>query len=231
MQIKQNIILYFTFLTILACSNSIEPIDEPLGPTATTLLFPENDKECNTGIAVDNERSTVNFQWNTSENTDSYEVILKELDSEAEIKVESNINEADITIKKATAYRWKVISKSTTSDKIAESEVWRFYNSGDGVINYAPFPADVVQPTIGNNLDANTTSVSLEWSGSDVDNDIIGYEVYFGTDNPPMNSLDQITNSSTDVAVVTGNTYYWMIKTTDEANNTSESEVFWFKVD
>jgi len=55
--------------------------------------------------------------------------------------------------------------------------------------------------------------------------------VYFGTDNPPMNSLDQITNSSIDITVATGNTYYWMVETIDEANNISESEVFWFRVD
>ena len=224
-------IIYLAFLIIVACSDTIEPIGEPVIPKATTLIFPENNTECNTGIEVDGEKSRVNFQWNASENTDVYEVIIKELDTDIEIRSEADTNDMEITIKKATAYQWHVVSKSNTHEETSDSEVWRFYNSGDGIVNYAPFPADIIEPILGDNLDANTTNVSLKWSGSDVDNDIISYEIYFGTVNPPSSTLGQTTASNIEVTVETGNTYYWTVKTIDNANNISISETFWFRVD
>lgn len=231
MCIKPTVLLtVFAFMAIACSNSSIEPIDQPPAPVATTLIYPENNTECNTGVEVDSERSTVNFQWNTSTNTDFYEIIIKELGTTTETRDESNIHEIEITLKKSTAYQWQVISKSNSSDEIATSEIWKFYNAGDGIVNHVPFPADVVEPGLGSNLDSNTTKVFLQWSASDIDNDINVYEVYFGTENPPTNSLGQTTDSNIEVDVSSGNIYHWMIKTIDLTNNVSESEVFWFKV-
>lgn len=231
MRIKQNILYTCLFLTLIACDGSVEPNDEILNPEATTLIFPENNTECNTGVEVNDKLSTVNFQWSAAENTDTYEVIIKELDTNTEVRAEAVTNEVDIIIKKDIAYQWQVVSKSNMNDKTASSEIWKFYNSGDGTINHAPFPADIVQPGIGSSLDSKLTTISLEWTGSDADNDIKGYEVYFETVNPPTNSLSITTDSNIEVNVSSGNTYHWVVKTIDEANNTSESKVFWFKVD
>lgn len=225
----KNIIIYSSILLIVACSSSEEPIDEPLIPEAATLVFPEKNTECTTGTVVDNTQSTVIFQWNTSLNTDSYEVVVEELDSEETFTMESNINEVGITINRGAAYEWYVISKSNTSNETSTSETWRFYNAGEGIVSHVPFPADIVEPEIGALL-SDTLTANLMWTGSDIDNDILGYEVYFGIDNPPANSLGIFTQTNVEVNVTSGNTYYWFVKTMDEDNNTSVSDVFWFSV-
>jgi hypothetical protein len=207
-----------------------DPIPEP---SSATLIFPENNTECNTGILDPNDEtvSTVTFEWNASENTDRYTVNITNLNTGTTGFSNTNTNSVDITILRGVPYEWWVTSRANGNTVSADSERFRFYNEGPGVENYAPFPAVAVRPQRGINLDASTTSVILEWSGSDVDNDITGYEVFFGTDSNPTTSIGTSTeNTLADVAIASGNTYYWRVVTSDSQNNTSTSEIFEFRV-
>ena len=47
------------------------------------------------------------------------------------------------TLDKGVPYSWKVTSKNTTTTTTTPSDLWKFYLAGDGVVNYAPFPADL----------------------------------------------------------------------------------------
>ncbi|NNC35658.1 MAG: hypothetical protein HKO09_12340, partial [Croceitalea sp.] len=101
---------------------------------------------------------------------------------------------------------------------------------GPGIENYAPFPAEAVSPSRGANI-ATTTTVELAWSGSDVDDDIVSYEVFFGTDAATTNSIGVTAEEALpNVEVTSGIIYYWLVITTDSAGNTSTSEVFEFRV-
>lgn len=218
------------FLILKACTPSdLEPEEELLPPEAVNLIFPEDDTECNTGVDAGDTQSTVTFRWESSENTNSYEVFVTESETNTTIQIGSNDTNTDITINKASVYEWYVVSKSESTDEIATSEVWRFYNAGDPVVNHAPFSADVLSPTLGSKI-PNPGSVLLEWEGSDIDDDIVSYEVYFGTENPPNTLSATVTNSNHTVDIVSG-TYYWQIGTIDSAENSSLSDVFWFNVD
>ena len=202
-------------------------------PSAATLVFPANNTECNTGIVDPNDEtvSTVTFEWNASANTDRYTVNITNLNSGTTGFSNSNTNSVDITILRGVPYEWWVTSRATGTTATADSERFRFYNEGPGLENYAPFPAVAVSPARGVNLDASTTTVNLDWEASDVDDDITGYEVFFGTDANPTTSIGTPTESSlADVAVASGSTYYWMVVTTDSQGNTSNSEIFTFRV-
>jgi len=203
-----------------------EPIPDP---KATTLVFPGNNEECNDGSIINDTQSSVIFQWNNSQDTDSYEVNLKNLSNNATTKTSANTNQATITILRGTPYEWFVVSKANGTNSTAKSGTWKFYNQGAGVENYAPFPAEVVSPNRGETIAAAAT-VSLKWTGSDVDNDISEYEIFFGTDTTPSVSLGTTTNTSIDTALTTGTTYYWKVVTKDSQDNTSDSEIFEFKV-
>jgi hypothetical protein len=218
----------FILLLLFNCSseNSGSTI-----PTPAALTFPDNNKECTTGIEVNATQSSVTFTWNASVNTDSYDIIIKNLDTNSSLTFSSITNEKTITINKATPYSWYVISKSTTEIETAQSETWKFYNAGDGVQSYAPFPAELIAPTMGSNL-TGVTTVTLEWSGSDVDNDIIGYDIFIDTTSPPTTQLgSNQTETTIDATVAAGNVYYWRVITTDSEGNNSESEIFSFRVD
>ena len=225
------------FLTLSGCSSegSSGPVPDPepdpvADPVAATLVFPEDDTECNEGEVIDEEQSRVTFIWNESENTDSYELVLLDLGTDQEERYASSTDELGVTLSRATPYEWYVVSKAEGSNVTAESQRWRFYNEGPGVESHAPFPAEAVSPVRGSTVETTTGTVVLEWIASDVDDDIVGYEVFFGTDADPV-SMGTTTESSMEVeSVVSGTTYYWKVVTEDSKGNSSTSEVFEFKI-
>ena len=197
-------------------------------PGASTLLFPDNNKECTEGEVLSEVQSSVNFQWNASTNTNSYEINVINLTTNSTARIISNTNSAPITLSRGTPYEWFVISKATGVVETAQSPTWRFYNAGQGIANYAPFPAVAIAPVRGSSI-SNTTNVTLEWSGSDVDDDITEYEVFFGTENPPTTSIGVTAETTSSAQIIAATTYYWSVVTKDSGNNTSTSEIFEFK--
>ena len=205
--------------------------DDPFGGDldGVSLVFPENNTECTEGRVENEEQSTITFRWEALENVDSYEVNIKNLVSGEASKTATDTNEADITLLRGVPYEWFIAPKVDASDRTAKSETWRFYNQGAGTLNYAPFPAEVVSPLLGENVGA-ANSIALQWSGSDVDNDIAEYEVLFGTDANPTTSLGVTAEPTMDATVASGQTYYWRVMTKDAQGNTSRSSVFDFSV-
>ena len=66
---------------------------------------------------------------------------------------------------------------------------------------------------------------------NDIDNDIDSYNLYFGTTDPPALLDSGITETSFEVSVASGQTYYWQVETVDSAGNKSLSELFNFRVE
>ncbi|WP_299800803.1 hypothetical protein [uncultured Maribacter sp.] len=233
----------FTFLSsllVLSCgggSDNENPVD-PVVPTvidpdAATLVFPEDNTECNEGVINTNDetKSTVNFQWSASENTDSYEVKVKNLETGSITTATSITNQKEVSINRGTPYEWYVVSLANGTSSTATSETWTFYNQGQGIENYAPFPAVAINPQRGSTVSSANSTITLEWSASDVDDDIVSYEVLFDTAETPITSLGDTTESSIEVIITTGTTYYWKVITKDAFDNTSNSELFEFRVE
>lgn len=232
----RGFVIIFTILIISSCGGGgDEPSPNPIAPvpspTAATLIFPENNTECNTGEIISLQRSNVTFTWNESENTSSYEINLKNLNDNSILKQVSNSNEATVALIRGAPYEWFVVSKAAGTTETATSIIWKFYNEGPGISNYAPFPAEAISPTRGANLTVGSGELTLQWSASDIDNDITSYEVFLDTnENPttPIGTTSETTLSA--VSVMQGTTYRWKIITNDAANNNSSSEIFEFRV-
>lgn len=195
---------------------------------AAALGAPVNNSECITGIEVSATQSKVTFEWSEATGAQSYFVYVKNLDTQSTLQYSAGNNTSlEVTLNKATPYSWYVsANKATTS---VNSETWKFYNSGPGITNYAPFPAELVAPAMSASVYGPT--VSLQWTASDLDSDIENYKVYFGTTNSPTTLAGTVTQPTlAGVAVTSGGTYYWKVVTTDDEGNTSTSPVFQFKV-
>lgn len=203
--------------------------DTAPSPLAATLTLPAQNSICITGVPLSDTESTVTFSWNSSENTDSYEVVLKNLLTGESTSKSSNTNQLDIPLKRNTPYSWYVVSKSGRNSSSVASDVWKFYNSGKGQQSHAPFAAEITSPLYGENIIVGSGSVNLTWTGSDVDNDITEYEIYFGTTSTPT-SFKTASTMTLNTAVTSGSTYYWKVVTKDSKGNTSESLQFHFKV-
>lgn len=230
---KKIILNSFIILILLSCEGDGDeptPIPTPDNPMATILVFPEKNSECTEGTNKTTNESTILFKWNKSSNTDSYELVLKNLISGETTNTNLNSNQLSVELLRGTPYSWCVISKSSSVSKTAKSETWKFYNAGVATVSYAPFPAEAISPIKGSTITVSDNKVTLEWNASDVDNDIATFDVFFGVSGEVLNQLStgQTSTNISNVSVNSKTSYKWYVITTDEQNNSSVSETFTF---
>jgi hypothetical protein len=206
-------------------SGNITPL--PPGPKAATLIFPAENAVCVSGAVISAAQSTIQFQWNNGANADSYILVTKNLLTGDTLATSAGSNSADVTVGRNTPYSWYIVSKSNQSSSTVKSDTWRFYNSGAGITTYAPFPADNLTPATGHAVTVPASGkISLSWHGSSVDNDIVDYDIYFGTaPSPPLYQSHNTSQNISNVTTSSKTTFYWKIVTRDSNNNTSTSDV------
>lgn len=229
---RKGILLLVMIVAVCGCKKEKrkQPIDYT--PAKTVLIFPANDEACNTGIPSSITESRVTFRWNFATNAENYVLRIKNLKTQVYMDpITINDNQVEATLLKNTPYSWFIISESSKASTTTSSDIWKFYNSGPGEISHPPFPAELMSPALGAHVVTTSGKVTLTWTGGDVDNDMTGYDVYFGTTNPPLQTPTHVgKNSLYEMSVISNETYYWSVKTTDSKGNSSNSEIFQFDV-
>jgi hypothetical protein len=227
---KALYILILAAVIFTGCSTGLEPIPA-LSPQKAVLSFPKQNALCTQGTVASATQSSLVFKWLNAANSDSYQFHLKNLLTGVTTTSTAGSNQLEVTLNVNTPYSWSVTSKSSKTTDVAESDTWKFYNSGPGTLSYAPYPAEIIVPSMKQNVNSVGGVVTLSWNGSDVDNDIASYDVYLGTTSTPAMYKSSIsTTILTDVPVTPGMIYYWKVTTKDTKGNTSDSGIFQFKV-
>jgi len=209
------------------------PPSTPSAPTAASLVFPEANSLCTeakdlTGNIGDTDRTyTINFRWNGKLNT-KYAITLKNEDAGTEITTPSTTaTSLDITeIVPGANYSWEVTASKTGTTKTTPSGKKTFTAAGIAQVSFAPKPAVAVSPNRNEILASTTTSVNLQWTGSDENGDIKEYDIYFGESSAALTEIKTVavgTNSET-VTVISGTFYSWKIVTRDEVGNEASSK-------
>lgn len=218
-------------MVIAGCGGKKNPTPQIANPAKAALTFPAQDAVCTTGTIISATQSSVTFTWQAAANTDSYELNLKNLLTGTSSTQTTTSSQLAVKLLRNTPYSWYIVSKSGKTSATAQSDTWKFYNSGPGTISHAPFPAELVAPGFALEVAASNGTISLQWKGSDVDNDITAYDLYFGTTTTPAiykaGITDMIMNG---ISVKSGTTYYWKVITKDALGNTSDSGLFQFSV-
>jgi len=232
---RKGIVLLVLVMIVAGCKKKSTPAPSPAPdytPAKTLLIFPVKDEACITGTSVSSTTSSVVFSWNSAINAETYEVNIKNLTTGVYMSAVMTSNtQMTITLLKNTPYSWYITSKSSKTNTTTQSDVWKFYNSGPGVVSHPPFPADLLAPTFGQNIVAVSGKITLSWSASDVDNDIVSYDVYFGNNSsPPLLQSGVATSTLSNVSVISNAPYYWKIVTMDSQGNTSFSAIYQFSV-
>jgi len=205
------------------------PTPDP--PVSALLVTPSNNQVCTTGTSLSNSQSTFAFSWQKSDNTDSYEVHIKNLlTGDSTISTTSQTS-ASVSLLKSTPYAWYVLSKSSKSVKTARSDLWKFYASGPGVTDTAPYPADLTAPAWNEQVDfAANGMVTLDWDTGSPAGNVKKYDVYWGISPTYLPLTGSSTTNSLSIYVASGTVYYWKVVTTDKAGNTVDSQVSTFYV-
>lgn len=220
------ILIVFISLLFTACKK-----DSPKPPEAALLIFPQQNSLCTTGVTITPSTSRVEFAWQTANNTESYELRVTNLISGITQTANTQFTTAELTIDKGTPYSWSVITSNTKVPETNSSAVWQFFNAGSQ-ITHTPFPAQIVTPLSGTSVvrDINQ-EVTLEWLGADVDDDIVGYEIYVDTVTPPLVlvSSPAASVSSIKISCNSDTVYYWKVITMDNEGNSSDSGIYSFR--
>ena len=234
MKLKYTSLYIFYCLIVLSCSKDDSDPAPILHPGNVNLISPSNNNLCENGVEVSNNTSSVTFNWNLSENTTSYDLLIINLDTNQETLNSSiSTNSFEKTLTKGHPYSWKVTSRNNESAQQGNSPTWNFYLSADGITNYSPFPAQLIYPENDQNFDNNTNSIVLDWIGSDIDNEDLIYTIYFDNidgNQSPQQSLIDITEDEIEINVEPNNSYFWKIKTSD-GENSSFSQIYEFNID
>ena len=125
-------------------------------------------------------------------------------------------NEAKFQLKTGTLYSWKVYSINEKQE--TESKTWSFYTQGVQVNNFVPFPATI-------SVVDNQGTVDITWLAEDLDNNIVGYDVYISVEDPPSLFMENTTATAlTNFTVTIGMQYYIVVETKDSLNNSSTAK-------
>jgi hypothetical protein len=226
---KNFIYLPFIGFLLVSCvgGDDATPEAKNIAPTIPTLSSPAENKLC-----VDN---TVVFQWNPSTDADkdaiTYQIqVAKDNQFSQIIKTAEGPNASQtIALDKNTAYYWRL--KATDSKGLSSefSPTYKFYTSGDAVINHLPFAPELVEPAISTVL--SSTTAILKWNASDVDvSDVLTYDVYLGTTNPPTSKVSEnIDTNALGIILEPAKVYFWKVVVKDNKGGETIGQIWKFK--
>ena len=221
--------LYFLALIFWSCGGSTD--DEPpvektnTAPTIPGLMYPTNNLLCTDNI--------INFNWNASNDLDNdpiiytIEVSANNQFNPIEFTAHGNSTSQNFTLKKSVSYYWRVKAADNKNASSGYSSVFNFYTEGEAVSNHLPFAPHLETPKLNDKMEAG--AVVLKWSASDVDEDPLSYDVYFGTENPPTSLLVKNHNSTEiEVNPNLSTDYYWKVVVKDNRGGITEGQVWTF---
>jgi hypothetical protein len=224
---------YFTGFILVLLLVHCQKTELPADPGVANLISPVDKETCLDGVSINDTQSNVNFVWGTATGALSYELEIANLLTQSTQLYSSDTNELSIALSKAEPYSWSVRSIGETGTTPSVSDPWKFYLAGDAVVNYAPFPAELITPRSGANTTPDINNlVILRWAADDVDNDLNRFEVYLDaidgtTLNQEIAYLEQETQL--EVEVENNTVYYWKIVAIDLNGNQSSSGVYTFR--
>jgi len=130
--------------------------------------------------------------------------------------------EIGATLANGTFYYWKVVA-ADSNDFESESPVWCFRT-----VNNPPTTPVVVQPLDGSKF--LYLPVTLKWSSSDPEGDIIYYDLYLGKNTDSLSPI--ATNITYDSTILNDldyeTSYYWKIVATDSKGDSTSSSIWTF---
>ena len=230
----KNIFYVFLLTFLLGCTAEEQPTEESnLFPSEFELLYPENGSACLDGSIINDTQSKITFLWNSSTHAVKYTLNITNLRDNYSQKLESSERSLEVTLKHGDPYAWSVTALGSDNTATLTSEEWKFYLAGNGIVNYAPFPPELILPRPSALVTLNADNLLLlSWTCSDVEGDLKSYKVYLDQ-NDASTLIRTITASENTITIaveaVADATYFWKVIAEDSEGNTASSGVYSFR--
>ncbi len=217
----------FLILLLLAIACEKEVIITPDPPL---LLGPQNNNSCTSDTFITSQTSQVNFRWQAALNADEYELVIRDIETNSDIQLNTIRTFSYVVLDRGKQYSWWVISKYNADQTFSKSRVWTFYLEGSQKSSHFPFPANLLNPKSNEQISLNDGKYIFRWETTDLDEDIIEYDIYLGTDPGELTLLaEKLSLNSIELSLNSNQFYYWKVITRDSEGNVSISPVEGFK--
>ena len=230
---KNYLYLLVLILIISACggsdSDTPPPVTPPINeaPSTPVLSYPSDELLCT--------ENPLEFMWNASTDPNG-DAISYELQTATNDSFSENVQNAttssikhSLSLLKGKAYYWRVRAKDSKNAYSSYATTRKYFTEGEGVSNHVPYAPILISPEL--NASINTSTVDLSWSASDVDNDPLTFDVYFGTSNNPSKVLENSDKTTYTASITAGNTYYWKIVVKDDKGGETIGQLWNFKAE
>lgn len=158
----------------------IPPSPPPAALTdAVSLMIPINNDVCTDFTsAEDNDFVRISLQWSAVTGARSYEVNIKQLNTNTIQTVSVSGVRTSIVLLRNTRYEWFVTGINADNVKGVKGEKFTFTTPALGAVNTAPYVELLLE------FDHQNDILNVSWEGIDPDNDIIIYTILvFENDN------------------------------------------------
>ena len=230
---KKYLYLILVVNFLIACGESGDDLEsiavvENKTPSTPVLMAPVDNLLC-----TDN---TVTFNWGSSLDLDgdtiNYTMQIATDNLFLQIVLDTNIKETKttFTLDKGKAYYWRVKATDSKNESSSFSSIFQFYTEGIASENHSPFSPGLVSPKLSSVV--QITTATLEWTASDVDNDTLVFDIFFGTQNPPLQKFSANQSETIlNVEVASSKEYFWKVVVKDSKGAQSIGQVWNFKTD
>ena len=192
-------------------NNDDDPNLNNQSPSVPSLVFPEKDQLCLS--------NTLNFQWSAADDPEN-DALRYNIQISTNRAFTATIEDHTITdtnleleMQKGQDYYWRVAAIDSEDNRSSYAEANAFYVEGEALENHIPFQPKLISPD--NAASVEGSSVMLTWEGSDIDADILSFDLYFGTNEQPGLFEPNISVSQFEVVVQPNQNYYWQIHAHD----------------
>ena len=218
---------YYFLIIILAITCKKEVIITPEPPL---LIGPENNNSCTSETIISEGKSQVNFSWQAAFNADEYELIIRDIETNYDIQLTTFRTFTAVVLDRGKQYSWWVISKYNADQTLSKSRIWTFYLEGSQKSSHFPFPANLRNPKSNDQISLIDGKYVFRWETTDLDNDIIEYDLYLGTDPSELIlTAEKLSFNYVELSLNSNQFYYWKVITKDAEGNSSSSPVKSFK--
>ena len=218
---------YYFLIIILAIACKKEVIITPEPPL---LIGPENNNSCTTETIISAGKSQVIFSWQAALNADEYELIIRDIETNYDIQLTIFRTFSAVVLDRGNQYSWWVISKYNADQTFSKSRVWTFYLEGSQKSSHFPFPANLLSPKSNDQISLIDGKYIFRWETTDLDNDIIEYDMYLGTDPAELILIaEKLSLNYIELSLNSNQFYYWKVITRDAEGNSSSSPIKGFK--
>ena len=221
----ENLFLIFTVFLVMACEKEVI-----ITPDPPLLIGPINNDSCTSETIISSQKSQVNFRWQAALNADEYELVVRDIQTNLDIQLNTFRIYNPVVLDRGKQYSWWVISKYNKDQTFSKSRIWTFYLEGPQKSSHFPFPANLLNPKSNEQISLNDGKYTFRWESIDLDKDIIEYDFYIGIDPVELTLLaERLSLNSIELSLNPNQLYYWKVITRDSEGNVSSSPVEGFK--